>query len=110
MANAEANALRSIRRYEDPRQRARVDRTDPTLNSQERIEEHLQKNAGVAFCAACIAEHVGVSPTLGRAVVWMLLAIPAYQLVEHECASCRRVKRAIRFVAVNPSCAVAPRT
>jgi hypothetical protein len=78
------------------------------LNSQERIEEHLQKNAGVAFCAACIAERVGVSTTLGRAVVWMLLALPAYQLVEHECASCGGVKRAIRFVAVTPSCAVAP--
>ena len=79
----------------------------PTLNSQERIELHLQKNAGAAFCAACLAEQVGVSPTLGRAVVWMLLALPTYQLIEHECASCRRVKRTIRFVAASPSCAVA---
>jgi hypothetical protein len=79
------------------------------MTSQERIEEHLQKNAGVTFCAACLADHVGVSSTLGRAVVWMLLALPDYQLLEQECATCLRVKRVVRFVPVASSCTVAPR-
>ena len=78
------------------------------MTSQERIEEHLRKNVGVTFCAACIADHVGVSPTMGRAVVWMLLALPDYQLLDQECASCLRVKRVVRFVPVTSSCAVAP--
>src|SRR5689334_8856485 len=64
-----------------------------TLTSQDRIEEHLRKHAGSAFCAACVADEVGVSPTLGRAIVWMLLALPDYQMVEGECVSCLRVKR-----------------
>jgi uncharacterized membrane protein len=81
-----------------------------TLTSQDRIEEHLRKHAGAAFCAACVADEVGVSATLGRAIVWMLLALPDYQMIEGECASCLRVKRVVRYVAATASCAGAPRT
>ena len=69
------------------------------MSDQERAETFLRRNSGLFFCAACLAHELGVTAFQGRNVLWILQALPGFEMKGRRCVSCSRGKRAIRHVA-----------
>ena len=68
------------------------------MTEQERAETFLRKRSGEFFCAACLAHELGISAFHGRNVLWVLQALPGFEMRGRRCVSCSRGKRAIRHV------------
>ena len=69
-----------------------------TVTDQERAEAFLRKRSGLFFCAACLAEEIGVTAFDGRTLLWTLQALRGHEMRGARCVGCRQGKRVIRHV------------
>jgi hypothetical protein len=68
------------------------------MTHQEHLESYLRKHSHRFFCSACLAHEIGVTPPVGRSIMWTLQALPEYEMRGSKCLGCLRGKRAIRYV------------
>jgi hypothetical protein len=68
------------------------------MTEQERAESFLRTHTGLFFCAACLAQELGLTAFRGRNVMWKLQTQPGFEMRGRKCVSCSRGKRTIRHV------------
>ena len=64
----------------------------------DRAETFLRTRTGLFFCAACLAEEIGVTAFDGRRLVWTLQALRGHEMRRARCVGCRQGTRVIRHV------------
>jgi hypothetical protein len=66
---------------------------DQGMTIPERVVEFLNRNRGIAFCDACIADRVGLAgPTSAQLVTKTLALCSDYTRTEAKCGSCQRTR------------------
>lgn len=68
------------------------------ITDQDRAESFLRTRTGLFFCAACLAEEIGVTAFEGRTLLWTLQARRGHEMRGARCVGCRQGKRVIRHV------------
>jgi hypothetical protein len=68
------------------------------MTDEKRVESFLRSHPGLFFCAACLAQELGLNAFQGRNVMWTLQAQPGFQMLGRKCVNCSRGKRTIRHV------------
>jgi hypothetical protein len=72
--------------------------TERAITDQDRAESFLRTRTGLFFCAACLAEEIGITAFEGRTLLWTLQALRGHEMRGARCVGCRQGKRVIRHV------------